>query len=181
MTAKEIETLLDKQAITEVLYRYARGWDRFDEEAVRSCFHHDSVHAHGRFKGASQDFVTRGMKAMEAVKSMSHLITNPMIEMDGDRAIAECSFLAHHRRDAADGSGEEDMFLKGRYLDIFEKRGGEWKIASRTGLHDFERVVPPADQIMASAEPEHLGQKKPDDPLYAMLASFRSGEGVAAP
>jgi len=169
MAGDRLDELCDKQAITEVLYRYARGWDRYDEEALRACFFDDSVHAHGGFKGLSQDFVTNGLRSTKAVKSMTHMITNPMIELRGDKALSECSFFAHHRRDAADGSGEEDMFLKGRYLDIFERRDGIWKIASRTGLHDFERVVPPADQTLAGAAADTLGHKKPADPFYDML------------
>lgn len=173
MTDDQLAALCDKQAITEVLYRYARGWDRYDEELLRSCFHEDSQHAHGGFDGLSQDFVTNGLQTTEQVKSMTHMITNPMIEIRGNRALSECSFLAHHRRDAADGSGEEDMFLKGRYLDTFEKRDGVWKIASRTGLHDFERVVPPADQTLEGATPDQLGHRKPVDPLYAMLDALQ--------
>jgi hypothetical protein len=169
MPEDRLSELCDKQDITEVLYRYARGWDRYDEETLRSCFHEDSRHVHGRFDGLSQKFVTIAMGNTREVKSMTHMITNPLIEIRGDRAVSECSFFAHHRRDAADGSGEEDMFIKGRYLDLLEKRDGEWKIASRRGLSDFERIVPPADQTLADAKPEQLGQKKPLDPIYAML------------
>ena len=167
-----LEELAARQAITEILYLYARGWDRYDEAALRACFHDDSTHAHGAFKGLSQDFVTRGLESTAAVKSMTHLITNPMIVLKGDHAVSECSYLAHHRRDAADGSGEEDMFVKGRYLDEFEKRDGVWKISHRIGLIDFERVVPPADKTLKNATPDQLGHRKPDDPLYAMLAAF---------
>jgi len=172
MSDERLTELCDKQDITEVLYRYARGWDRYDEETLRSCFFEDSKHIHGRFDGLSQKFVTNAMRNTRDVRSMTHMITNPLIEIRGDRAVSECSFFAHHRRNADDGSGEEDMFIKGRYLDIFEKRGGEWKIASRRGLSDFERVVPPADQTLGDASPDQLGQKKPADPLYAMLAAL---------
>jgi len=172
MVDDRLGELCDKQDITAILYLYARGWDRYDEEALRACFHEDSVHAHGGFEGLSQEFVTGGLASTKAVKSMTHMITNPMIELRGDRALSECSFFAHHRRDAADGSGEEDMFLKGRYLDIFERREGVWKIASRTGLHDFERIVPPADQTLAGASQDQLSQKKPTDMWYSFIESI---------
>jgi hypothetical protein len=29
--------------------------------------------------------------------------------------------------------------MGGRYLDLFEKRGGEWRIASRTMLYDWSQ------------------------------------------
>ena len=43
MEDKVLEALLDKQAITEVIYRYCRGIDRFDFELVKSCFHADAI------------------------------------------------------------------------------------------------------------------------------------------
>ncbi len=168
-----LRDLVDKQAITEVLYLYARGWDRMDEEVLRTCFHPDSTHSHGGFEGLSSDFIAFGLDACRTVRSMSHLITNPLIVVKGDRAISECSFLAHHRRPRTDGGeGEEDFFLKGRYLDRFERRDGVWKIARREGYHDFERVELPADRTLGAAPAGQLGHYKPDDALYPMLAEF---------
>lgn len=165
--------LAAKQAVTEVLYLYARGWDRMDEAALRSCFHADSTHSHAGFEGLSHDFITFGLKLCRTVVSMSHLITNPMIVVKGDRAISECSFLAHHRRPRTDGGeGEEDMFLKGRYLDRLERRGGIWRIARREAFHDFERVELPADRTLSAAPADQKGRFKPDDALYRMLAEF---------
>ena len=167
-----VRSLKARQEITEILYLYCRGCDRADEAALRACFHPDAVHRHGAFDGLSSDFIARAMSVVRELKACSHMLTNVMIELKGDRAVSECHFLAHHRRLRADGGGEEDMFLKGRYLDRFERRLGVWKIAARIGLHDFERVLPPADQTLAAAPADQLGGKKPDDPLYALLASL---------
>ena len=167
-----IEALLAKQEISEVLYRYARGCDRVDEGALRACFHPGSVHFHGGFAGLSSDFIDLAMGIVRPLKASSHMISNVMIELSGDQAVSECHFLAHHRRLKADGAREEDYFLKGRYLDRFEKRDGAWRIVSRTGLHDYERVLEPADQTLAQASSDQFGQQKPDDPIYAMLESL---------
>ena len=172
LSGDALAALLAKQEIGEVLYRYCRGCDRADEGALRACFHAGSVHRHGGFDGLSDDFIALIMRTVLPLKSSTHMISNVMIELNGDRAVSECHFLAHHRRDKADGTGEEDMFLKGRYLDRFEKRAGAWKIISRTGLHDFERIVEPADRTLSNAPLHQRGRKKPDDPLYAMLASI---------
>lgn len=158
--------------ITETLHRYARGWDRRDEAALRACFHPDSTHEHGTFNGLSQDFVTGGLKSVAAVRQMTHMISNIMIEIDGDQAISECYFLAHHRRPASEGDGLIDWFLKGRYLDRHEKRDGEWRISHRRGLSDFARTFDPADSSLDAAPAEQLSHWKPDDPLYSMLSDF---------
>ena len=163
------------QQITKVLHLYARGWDRRDEAALKSCFHPDSTHQHGGFDGLSLDFVAGGLKATENVRAMSHLITNITIDIAGDKAVSESYFLAHHRRPQADGNGEEDMFIKGRYLDRFEKRDGLWKIAHRRGLSDFTRVFAPANTALDGAPAEQLSALKPEDPLYKMLAELYNG------
>ena len=161
--------------VTDVLYLYARGWDRLDEAILRNCFWPDSKHQHGGFKGASQDFITRGLASMAKVKGSSHLITNPWVQVKGDKALSECYFLAHHRRTNRYGADEEDYFIKGRYLDRFERRGGVWKIAYRRGLSDFERIEARADGPLATAPDEQLSHRGAADPLYAMIADSEAG------
>jgi SnoaL-like domain len=164
-----------REQITEVLHRYARGWDREDEAAIRDCFWPESTHQHGAFKGLSQDFVAASYKATRHVKLMSHMITNVSIEVDGARALAESYFFALHRRPSKTGPGNVDWILKGRYLDRFERRGDTWKIVHRRGLHDFSRTFDPADTSLDAAPAEQLSGNRATDPYYAMLAELRAG------
>jgi len=173
-----LQELLDKQAISEVLYHYARGWDRRDLSAILDCFHPDSTHRHGSFSGASQDLLSQWFTVTSAVRSMTHLIANILIELNGDKAVCESHFFAHHRRPATGAAGERDWFIKGRYLDRFERRAGVWRIAHRTGLKDFERLVETAGESPATSPAEHRGASKPIDPIYAMLAALRGSEGA---
>jgi hypothetical protein len=173
MHHQAIENLVARQQITDVLYSYARGWDRRDEALIRSCFWPDSTHQHGAFNGKSQDFVTAGWKATSTLKGCSHLIANPLVAIQGDKAISECQFLSHHRRDKKTGDGEEYWYLKGRYLDRFERRDGVWKIAHRRGLHDWSQTLAPTDEYIAKAAPDAMSRWKPDDPLYALLAELK--------
>jgi ketosteroid isomerase-like protein len=169
-----IDALESRQAITEVLHRYARGWDRRDVEAVTSCFWPDSTHRHGVFEGLSADFVGFGLERTAHIKGARHAISNVMIELKGDQALTECYFAAIHHRPAPDG--DEEYFLEGRFVDVFERRAGEWRIVRRQGLNEYERVQPrraaPMDELPITAR----GRRKPDDALYALQAQFR-GEG----
>jgi hypothetical protein len=173
--ASRMDEMESHRQIIDVLYLYARGWDRLDEAILRACFWPDSRHQHGGFKGLSQDFITRGLASMAKVKGSSHLITNPWVQVKGDKALSECYFLAHHRRTNRYGTDEEDYFIKGRYLDRFERRGGVWKIASRRGLSDFERIEARADGPLATAPDDQLSHRGAADPLYAMIADFEAG------
>jgi hypothetical protein len=51
------ETLLDREAIREVMARYCRGIDRLDVELIKSAYHPDAFDDHGPFKGLRDDFV----------------------------------------------------------------------------------------------------------------------------
>lgn len=159
--------MAEKQQITEVLYRYARGCDRRDEQALRACFHADSTHQHGSFVGSSGDFCALALQIVGALTACKHMISNVLIDVRGSRAISECHFLSYHRLVDAHGR-ESDRFHGGRYLDRFEKRAGEWKIAHRTGLYDFERIVEPTASP-SRPEPGGCSRPMPADPLYAML------------
>lgn len=174
-TKEALDRLVSHQQIIDVLYLYARGWDRYDEDIIRACFWPDALHQHGGFKGKSQDFITGGMKAVKGVIGTSHMITNPLVVIEGDKAVSECHFLSHHRRPKKTGDGEEYWYLKGRYLDRFERREGAWKIAYRRGLHDYSQTLAPTDEFIAKAAPEQMSHRKPDDPLYELLAALKPG------
>ena len=62
----------------------------------------------------------------------------------------------------------------GRYVDRFEKRGGEWRIAQRTVVYDWIR-----QQTMSGESDEARfgvrqpnGARQPADALYAMLSGL---------
>jgi hypothetical protein len=167
----QLELTDSRQNIHDVLMRYARGWDRLDEELLRSCFFPDAHYKFGAFDGTATDFINFGMTIVRPLLKTSHIITNVSIDVVGDKAVSECYFLAHHRR----LTPNQDYFLKGRYLDNFEKRNGEWKIAHRIGLTDFSRVFDPADTSFDKDPPDYVGGRKPNDPIYALLAQLHSG------
>lgn len=171
---QRLDAVESRAAITEVLHRYARGWDRRDEEAVRSCFWPESQHRHGVYEGSSADFVQFGLSRTAHIKGARHAISNVMIELDGDRALTECYFAAIHHRPAAAG-GDEEYFLEGRFVDVLERRAGEWRIIRRLGLNEFERVQPRKPTVMDELPAERRGRRKPDDGLYAVQAEFRKG------
>ncbi len=172
MDQAALAALLDKQAITETLYRYARGWDRRDLGLLEGCFHADAVVDQGGFQGRAHDLMATWMDGTAHVLCMTHLITNVLIELKGERAMSEAHFFAHHRRAATKDGGERDWFIKGRYLDIHEKRDGVWKIIDRTGVLDFEQLVDPTDVELQQVPIAGRGRYKPDDKLYAVLAKL---------
>lgn len=136
-----LETLLAKQEIADVIYRYARGIDRLDLALVRSCYHADAYDDHGMLKGNVDEFIAGVEAFLPQFAVTQHFMGNMLIEVDGQAARAETYAVAYHRKELEDGSGKDDVFGI-RYVDRFEKRGGEWKIAHRVVATEWRRVDP---------------------------------------
>lgn len=173
--AGRLDALESKQAITELLYAYARANDRADEALLKSCFWPESTHKHGGFDGKSIDFVTFAAKIVGALKYACHHITNVAVEVKGDRAFSECYYFAQHRRDRKDGGGEEDVFFQGRYLDFLERRAGVWKIIRRRGLSDYTSPPIPSATPASSWPAGQHSEKYPVDDYYQMRDVFLKG------
>jgi hypothetical protein len=164
-----LQGLLDRQAITEVLYQYCRACDRGDEVLLRSCFHPGSLHRHGGFEGLSDDFCTMAMRIIGTARVTKHVLTNVQIELDGDVAFSEAYYHAYHRVANRQTGADEDNFSGGRYLDRFERRAGKWRIAKRVGLLDFERFDAPTERGLAQLPATARSRRLPDDELYVVL------------
>lgn len=145
--ALTIETLLAKQEIADVIYRYARGVDRLDYDLVRSCYHPDAYDDHGTFQGNVEEFIAYIEAFLPHNAVTQHFMGNMLIEVDGNVARAETYAVAYHRSERPDGSGKDDTFGI-RYVDRFECRDGDWKIAHRVVATEWRRVDPvPAGKI----------------------------------
>lgn len=175
MNAQEkLQELLDREAIRDCLYRYCRGIDRRDEEALRSAYWPDATDRHGAYVGPAAGFVTAALEKLRTAGRMVHVLANILIELHGDAAAAESYFVAFQEEPAADG-GSQETLLCGRYVDRMEQRGGEWRIAARTVTYDWLRSTSLPAPLLPDAfgVRQPTGGRQPEDPLYALLASLR--------
>lgn len=161
-----IEQLEATEAIREVMYRYARGADRCDLELFKSCYWPDATDLHWFWNGNAHEFADYVIPLLAEIQNSQHSITNPLIEIDGDRAFAECQWYVVHRIPFGDDH-YIDQQCEGRYLDVFERRDGEWKILHRqTAMEALREHVAP--NITRDYPPLHpaLGQRAPHDAVY---------------
>lgn len=166
----ELGQLRDREAIRDVLYRYCRGVDRLDADVLKSCYHDDGYDTHWFSNGPAQAFsewVTK--ECLPSAHSTVHSISNPIIELDGDRAFVESHVHVLHELAIPTADPQTPhMHQLGefRYLDIFEKRDGEWKILYRHVVIDnmVEFQVPVYPQIAAAEAYGKRGGRH--DPLY---------------
>ena len=136
--------LEDKQKITEAIYLYCRGLDRGDLSVLEKVYHPDATEDRGEglFVGNAWDMLEQALKVLDRVyASTQHFMGNILIEVSGDTAFAESYFQAYHRRkdfpEPSSSKPTKEFVMSGRYLDRFEKRNGNWKIAHRKMIVDW--------------------------------------------
>jgi hypothetical protein len=163
------EELVDREAIRECLYRYARGVDRLDAEMVRSAYWPDALDNHLEFNGSTEQFIAWAFPIMRTMDQTLHTISNILLTLRGTQADAESYYYGLHRMNGP--QGKFDVIGAGRYLDKLERRDGEWRIIKRTVVVDWFRTYPDsadwANNPLGNIKP---GGRFPEDLSYSFLA-----------
>ena len=131
----DVEALLERERIRHCLVRLARGEDRRDPELISASYWPDSETDYGVFKGDFAAYLAWVVPGADAITNTQHTLGQSYIDLSGERALCETQVISYHRVDMS--AGERDTCIGGRYLDRMERRGGEWRIASRTMLYDW--------------------------------------------
>jgi hypothetical protein len=165
MVDKKLAALLDKQDIMEALARFSRAMDRLDRELYLSAFHADAEMAAGPFVGLASECADWAFPMHEEGQILTHhALLNTTIDLDGDTAHTETYYLF-----VARNKDESLVHAGGRYVDRFERRGGEWKIALRTNAIEWAGLLPHIP-IPFSDVPDLYGNGAPardrSDPSY---------------
>lgn len=140
--AAAVRELLDKQAITELVYNYSRAVDRRDFELLASLYTTDGVDDHaGLYSGDAAGFVDWLREALEGVDITTHHVHNLLLAIDGDRAEGEVYVTAYNR--IPNAQNDWDDFLQGlRYLDRYRREDGGWRFSHRTVVCDWAQNQP---------------------------------------
>jgi len=134
------EQLSDIECIRDATKRYCRGVDRLDEDLMKSAYWPEATDDHGVFVGNAMAFAEMCMVGHLGWRSTSHCIFNHSIELDSDGIHARgelynVTYLFQKDADVLDT-------WYGRYLDVYEKRGDEWRILERVCVHEGTTTVP---------------------------------------
>ena len=123
-----LQRLLDRQSIIDCLLRYTRGVDRGDWDLMSSAYHEDALDDHGYFVGRGVELAkwsAEFRRLNPSVRVVRHTLTNHTFEFDGpDRAHVETYYAADT---VLDGDKPVMRTTLGRYVDRFERRGGDWR------------------------------------------------------
>jgi ketosteroid isomerase-like protein len=170
----KVQELLDRQAISDVLHRYARGIGRHDVDLVESCYYPDAIEDHGFYVGPGRGVAERANLDHQDLLRHQHHITTNVVDLDGDTAHAETYYFVVMR-----GKSGLTNLVSGRYISRLERRNDEWRIAARVVMVETNTQIPTADmeatdQLFASGtfdrsdlsyqRPLVVSRQSPDDP-----------------
>jgi hypothetical protein len=163
-----VERVADMAAIGQVLARYCRAIDRLDAALLESVYWRDARDDHGPFQGNREEFVEWAMREMRARHSVTaHALNQSYFEFRDDQAAVETHYVVRSW-----GSGDQASIfriLSGRYLDLMEKRDGEWRILERTTMYDSAGTSPAMPLDFQHIE----GSRSRDDPSYRLFDTVR--------
>lgn len=167
---QQLQVLLDKSRITELLTRYLRAIDRGDIDCLRKCYLAGATEEHGGlYTGPAQGYVDSIQEPLRNPRSVAtHTLSNVLIDVAGDRARSEHYVLALTRVKAS--GMVADHLVASRIIDDLQRTGDGWRIARRRLRFDWSQKLGPRpdswlDGRLDPAELLH-GSKFPDDVVY---------------
>jgi len=162
---EELERLVAEGEIRRVVARYCRGIDRMDLELVRACYHDDAHDEHGSFSGTVDEYIEWVAPLLAKYDATMHFLGNQLVEFDGpDVAWVETYGISIHRGPA--DAAHLNLSTGFRFVDRFERRRGEWRIARRVAVADWSLRHRP-DDWWAIPEHHRRGRRDRSDAVYA--------------
>lgn len=144
MTSLEkYQAIVDKFEIIEVSTVSFCCRDNGDWDRLASCFEPDAPITTSWFNGTAREFAARSKTMMEAHHpgdTQRHMMANPRVTLNGDRALCEYYLILYQGR-TLDGY-EFDLQTWSVTLDLFAKRDGQWRIAKRKMIYEKSRMDP---------------------------------------
>jgi ketosteroid isomerase-like protein len=153
---QRLQRMEDESAIQRILIQYGAFLDARDFAGYAGLFaaQGEWIGGFGTFTGpaAIRAMLEASFGAPEPGwinKSNFHLLSNPLIEIDGDRASVSSRYLFVTRND----DDRPAAALAGRYVDQFVRENGAWKILRRTAYGAIPYQDPTVPVAAGAAAP----------------------------
>jgi hypothetical protein len=174
-----VQELLDREAIRDCLFRYCRAVDRCDADLMRSVYWPEATDEHVFTRRSVEDYIQWAMPILLSRDQTVHTIGNILIRVTATSARVESYFHAYERIRRKDDL-PHDFTTSGRYLDVMEKRTGEWRILERIVILDSYRLWPDSADwnIGLFGRKLELGQRRENDRSHSFFANTLTGGAV---
>jgi uncharacterized protein (TIGR02246 family) len=140
----DLQELLDRLALRQVVEAYARGADRRDGAGMAALFTDNGrLASYDGEPGAApplfdrrgREAIGKAMAGLNRYEVTTHLLGQQSVTIDGDRATGETYCLAHHISER-DGR-KENRVMSIRYQDVFVRLDGHWLMEERVLAVDW--------------------------------------------
>ena len=174
-------TLDDREAIREKIALYAHAIDRRRWAMMEALFHPDARFGFGPVEGDWRGFVEQARSIIDPCTATQHQLGQTLIGFAGpDVAHCETYMTAMHVVPAGyprpevfpDRGATYAAIVAGRYVDRFEKRDGDWRIARRQGLYDWREYRAIGEADLAGMPEGACGYHDDRDPSTAVVAAW---------
>jgi hypothetical protein len=169
-TTDRLLELSHRAQIQDALLRYCRGVDRKAFDLMRSAYHEDACDDHGPYKGDIPGLIEWVRRRHGQVEQSQHMLTNCLIELNGEVAAVETYAIIFQRLvdDSGDPLARRETVMTTRYVDRFELRD-EWRIAQRVVVLETVR----SELVVAAGAPEGsvVQRRDQDDVLWSIRKS----------
>jgi 3-phenylpropionate/cinnamic acid dioxygenase small subunit len=133
--AERLQRLEDLEEIRQLFIDYGHYLDSGDFAAYGGLFADEGevlLGPVGRAKGPA-DIEALMRRTMEGARGSSfHIVSNPIIELDGDQATTEVMWTVVTR----DGQDRASVTMLGRHRDRLTRQRGRWRFLRREGFID---------------------------------------------
>jgi hypothetical protein len=129
-----------KQALYELVCRYAQAVDRRDWTQLEALFTPDASLKGPGFSMDGRAAIIAGMRALGQYSATQHHVHQQLVELDGPSAGAETYCVANHLYERDGVKRKLDWGI--RYQDRFVCEPDQWRFAQRILLLDWTQDLP---------------------------------------
>jgi len=136
-----LAALADRQAIRDLVTRYACAVDRRDFDAVGACFTPDADTDYTFFAGPIAEVLEKIRAGVSGFAMTMHVLGNHLAEVHGDTATSETYAVCYHRRPGVPDGAQ--LVVAMRYLDELVRTSAGWRIRRRRATVEWQQHEPP--------------------------------------
>jgi len=140
---RDLQRLLDKQAIAELIYKYAEGIDRRDGDLLATLFTAECrLHYAADYDEPASTLIDNWRPGVPSpFLATHHHVGNIQIRFLAEGEARSITYLHAIHRAERNGVIVDEM-VRSRYLDRLLKLDGQWRFAERWIVYDWSRVAP---------------------------------------
>jgi SnoaL-like domain len=144
----------DRQAIRELVERWAVTRDALDWDRFRSVWHDDGQMMATWWQGPYEEFIRVSREGFENGVRILHFLGGSTIEVADDRAIAQTKMTISQRAEV--DRVICDVVCTGRFYDFFERRDDRWGLVLRQPIYERDRIDPVDPAATLQLDPQLL-------------------------